>query len=181
VENEILSSIEKNNWNNFVKSIESSEIIKTINNKNVDVYCRYFLDLIKLNISNKIIPDVIKSIKGGFKGYGGCGTTGTMHEIMFHFMHPELNFQVSFGTRKNGVKKYGTKCFTVDFYDPDNLICYEIDGENHQQKNRFITDAIKEVCLSKEYNIKTIRITNQDIENMCQNRIKSILLKGVRI
>lgn len=87
----------------------------------------------------------------------------TRHEIMFATMHPELEHQVTFGTGSGGLVEWGTKKFTVDFFDRERKIAYEIDGKSHSTKLGIVNDKIKEIFLAKK-NILVVRISNAEIE-----------------
>lgn len=89
----------------------------------------------------------------------------TIHENMFASLFPNLKRQVTFGTGKGGMKKWGTKKFTADFYDYESKTVYEIDGKSHSRLVNQLTDEIKKRFL-KEEGISTIRITNQQVEEM---------------
>lgn len=89
----------------------------------------------------------------------------TKHENMFAALFPEFDRQVTFGTGKGGLKKWGTKKFTADFYDPINKIVYEIDGRSHKRLIVQLNDRLKELFL-KEKGIEVIRIKNKIVENL---------------
>lgn len=105
---------------------------------------------------------------------GGCGDLMTTHEKMFHLMLPDLRPQVSFGTGKDGYEKYGFKRVIVDFLDKERNIAYEIDGENHRGKLQSLKDRVKTGFLNIEYDIKTIRFTNEEVEEMLIKRLREI-------
>lgn len=89
----------------------------------------------------------------------------TRHEIMFASMHPELEHQVTFGTGLGGLKKWGTKKFTVDFFDRERKIAYEIDGKSHATELGTVNDKIKEIFLARK-NILVVRISNVEVEEV---------------
>lgn len=87
----------------------------------------------------------------------------TRHEIMFASMHPELEHQVTFGTGLGGLKEWGTKKFTVDFFDRERKIAYEIDGKSHVTELGVVNDKLKEIFLSRK-NILVVRFSNAEVE-----------------
>lgn len=87
----------------------------------------------------------------------------TRHEIMFASMHPELEHQVAFGTGLGGLKEWGTKKFTVDFFDREREIAYEIDGESHATELGVVNDKLKEIFLAQK-NISVVRFSNAEVE-----------------
>lgn len=89
----------------------------------------------------------------------------TLHENMFASLFPQFERQVTFGTGKGGLNKWGTKKFVADFYDNENKIVYEIDGKSHGRYINQLTDEIKKRFLEKK-GIRTIRITNEQVEDM---------------
>lgn len=107
--------------------------------------------------------------------HGGIGSIRTFHEKLFHMICPALKSQVVFGSGKGGYEKYGIKKVTVDFYDPDQNIVYEVDGKNHNRELQKLKDLLKEQMLFLEYGIATYRITNDYVEELF---MKSVRLKG---
>jgi len=97
---------------------------------------------------------------------GGSGSARTKHEKLFSLIYPNLKQQVSFGTGKSGLEKYLSKIYTVDFFDEENMIAYEIDGKNHDTELQMAKDKVKSLFLWLELGIKTIRIKNEEVENM---------------
>lgn len=88
----------------------------------------------------------------------------TRHEIMFAQMHPHLKRQVVFGTGKGGYKKWMTKKFTVDFFDEENKIAYEIDGKSHKTKLGWVVDRLKDHFMD-ERDILVVHVTNEQVEH----------------
>ena len=109
---------------------------------------------------------------------GGCGDLRTTHEKIFSLLYPNYKQQVVFGTGKGGHKKYTSNKFTVDFYNDKSKIVYEIDGMNHNSKLQKLKDQIKEYYLILEHNIKTVRISNKEVEIMLMNRLKELESEG---
>lgn len=89
----------------------------------------------------------------------------TKHENMFASLFPQFDRQTTFGTGKGGLKKWGTKKFTADFYDQINKVVYEIDGESHKRLSVQISDGLKELFL-KEKGIKVVRIKNSVVKKL---------------
>lgn len=89
----------------------------------------------------------------------------TFHENMFAFLFPEFERQVTFGTGKGGLEQWGTKKFTVDFFNPLSNEAVEIDGKSHNTKYQKILDQLKYYFL-KEKGIKLLRVKNEDIERL---------------
>lgn len=87
----------------------------------------------------------------------------TIHENMFASLFPKFERQVTFGSGKGGLKKWGTKKFTADFYDPELKIVYEIDGKSHDVFINQLNDELKRRFL-EEKGIKTKRIRNEQVE-----------------
>ena len=103
----------------------------------------------------------------------------TMHENMFHAMHPNMKKQVHFGTGKGGYEKYLAKRYTADFYDEENNVIYEIDGNSHKTELQSLKDKIRDYFFWHELGIKTIRFTNQEVENMVVETLEYLHEKGV--
>lgn len=101
-------------------------------------------------------------------------TSYTTHKQIFHLMHPSLKQQVVFGTGKNGYKDWGVKKFTLDFYDEDNNIAYEIDGKSHRTEIGKLRDELRDGLLYHLHGIRTVRYSNAEVENMLKRRIKEI-------
>lgn len=101
-----------------------------------------------------------------------------MHESMFALMYPDLMQQAPFGTKKGGYKKYGFKRIIADFYDPDRGIVYEIDGRNHTEELQELKDQVRGHFLALEYGVETIRISNEAVEKMMLDRLKTLKDEG---
>lgn len=111
--------------------------------------------------------------------YGGWGSVRTLHENMFAKLYPGLRKQVSFGTGKGGASKYnGIRRITVDFYDQDNKIAYEIDGKSHKTRLNQLKDMYRDYILFKEYGIRVYRFTNAQVEQMMKDRLLELKSNG---
>lgn len=104
-------------------------------------------------------------------------TSYTTHEQIFHLMYPFLKQQVVFGTGKNGYKDWGVKKFTLDFYDEDKNIAYEIDGKSHRTEIGKLRDKFRDGLLYHLHGIRTVRYSNAEVENMLKRRIKELGVK----
>lgn len=102
-------------------------------------------------------------------------TSYGIYEQMFHLIYRDLEQQVVFGTGKDGYKKYGLKKITADFYDPKTKTVYEIDGPEHEQKIHSLRDQRRDLVLNIEYGIRTIRITNDEVEALLKRLIKKVV------
>lgn len=89
----------------------------------------------------------------------------TIHENMFASLFPQLERQVAFGTGKNGFKKWGSKKYTVDFFDKDNQIAYEIDGKSHERLYVQVTDEMKRRFLLSK-GIEVVRVKNEHVKEL---------------
>lgn len=98
----------------------------------------------------------------------------TQHERIFHAMYPQLKKQVVFGTGKDGYKNWGVKKFTLDFFDEEQKIAYEIDGKSHTTDLGIARDNYRDLLLRYLCGIRTIRYTNEEVENMLKKRIKKL-------
>ena len=89
---------------------------------------------------------------------------GTFHEWLFYLLVGYgLKSQVSFGTGKGGLKRWGAKCYTVDFLNEEDKSIFEIDGNSHNKKRAKYKDKIRDMFFkSKGY--RTYRLTNKEIE-----------------
>lgn len=103
----------------------------------------------------------------------------TLHENIFQIMFPSFESQVTFGTGKGGYDKYLSKKYTVDFFDKENGIIYEIDGKNHATEIGILKDRIRDCFFMNELGYKTVRITNKEVERMLISRIKTLKQAGV--
>lgn len=102
----------------------------------------------------------------------------TLHENMFQALFPHLIPQVHFGTGKGGYEKYWSKRFTADFFDEDKNIIYEIDGRNHETELQYYKDKIRDAFFMIEHGIKTVRYTNEQVEQMVINRLVMLDKEG---
>lgn len=110
------------------------------------------------------------------RGAIGC-PHGTIHEVMFSLLHPNMERQISIGTGKNGRQKYGPSKYVMDFYYSNargEKFCIEIDGKGHRAEIKRLKDQIKEACLWLEHGIATIRFTNEEVEQLMKNRLSAI-------
>lgn len=98
----------------------------------------------------------------------------TKHEKVFSIMFPKLEQQVTFGTGKGGYKEWGVKKFTADFYDKKENTIYEIDGESHFTEIGKLKDRYRDGLLCLLYGVKTVRITNEEVEIMLLERIRKV-------
>lgn len=102
----------------------------------------------------------------------------TLHENLFSALYPHYKKQVHFGTGKGGYEKYFAKRYTVDFYDEENDIIYEIDGANHNTELQKIKDKIRDYFFWHELGIKTVRLTNESVENIAWERLCALNREG---
>lgn len=110
---------------------------------------------------------------------GGCGDKRrTMHEQMFSMMFPDLKAQVAFGTGKNGLKEFGTKRYIADFYDEEKRVIYEIDGASHKQEIDSLKDKIRDWFFWHIKGIKTVRLTNRQVEDMLLTHLRQLEKNG---
>lgn len=100
----------------------------------------------------------------------------TKHENIFAKMYPGLERQVTFGTGKGGLEKWHTKKYTCDFFDRKNKIIYEIDGDSHKSEYQMLKDKFRDCFFYLEKNIKTVRVTNREVEEMLLERIRKLNL-----
>lgn len=97
---------------------------------------------------------------------------GTRHEKIFKFLYPYFLEQVTFGTGKDGFKKYGTKKYTVDFYDPTRKIAWEIDGASHNSIDAIKKDLKRDNFLKTAYGVTVIRVSNDFIKKLMIERLR---------
>lgn len=95
----------------------------------------------------------------------------TLHENMFASLFPQFNRQVTFGTGKGGLEKWGTKKFTVDFYNPETYEAVEIDGKSHKTEYQKILGSLKLLFL-QDKGIKLLRVRNEDVEKLFNEEIE---------
>lgn len=103
----------------------------------------------------------------------------TLHENLFHALYPSLKTQVHFGTGKGGLEKYLSKRFTADFYDEESNIIYEIDGSSHRNELQILKDKIRDYFFYHELGIKTVRFTNEEVEQLVIKRLEELYEAGV--
>ncbi|KON90543.1 hypothetical protein AF333_29040 [Aneurinibacillus migulanus] len=103
----------------------------------------------------------------------------TTHENMFSMLYPHMKQQVHFGTGKGGLEEYLSKRFTADFYDEENNIIYEIDGDNHKTEIKILKDKIRDYFFYHELGIRTVRLTNQQVEEMMMEKLLELERKGL--
>ena len=101
-------------------------------------------------------------------------TQMTSAEQMFHTLFPTLEQQVVFGTGKGGYKKYGSRKYTADFYDPKTKIDYEIDGPEHKYKIHNLKDQIRDIALWQIHRVQVVRYTNEQVKQMVKRRIVEV-------
>ena len=83
----------------------------------------------------------------------------TKHEVLFESILK--SFDVKYCVQKGFLAKCHT-CFIVDFYLPrPHKTIIEIDGGYHKNRN----DAGRDLFFLKERKIKTVRFTNEQVEN----------------
>ncbi|EJR65653.1 DUF559 domain-containing protein [Bacillus cereus] len=147
---------------------------------------RFLADRIKKEIyrDHFLMRDVMDLGLGMF-GYrspnfkGGCGDTkGTFHEVLFGILFPYLKSQIAFGTGKGGYKKYGVKRYIADFYDEEHKTIYEIDGKSHRTKLGILSDVLRDRFFRNELGIKTIRISNEGVEKLLEDRLSLLQEEG---
>lgn len=90
-------------------------------------------------------------------------------------MFPELQWQVTFGTGKGGLKKWGSKRYIADFYWPEKKIIFEIDGKSHKTEYRQVCDRLRDLFFKNELGIRTIRISNQQIKELFKDEEKRLI------
>lgn len=130
-----------------------------------DVFDIFFGQSPKLNINSNFV--------GGIND-----ERNTLHENLFQAMYPSLKSQVHFGTGKGGLEKYLSKRFTADFYDEENNIIYEIDGNSHKTELQYYKDKIRDAFFFIEHGIKTIRYTNEQVELMVIDKLEKLDKEG---
>ncbi|MED1303188.1 hypothetical protein BK704_19350 [[Bacillus thuringiensis] serovar konkukian] len=138
-----------------------------------EIYREHFLmwDVMELSLS------MFGYQSPNFKG--GCGDTkGTFHEVLFGILFPYLKSQVAFGTGKGGYKKYGVKRYIADFYDEEYKTIYEIDGKSHRTTLGILSDELRDRFFRNELGIKTIRISNEGVENLLEDRLLLLQEEG---
>lgn len=150
---------------------------------------------VQLNVKEKDIYNAIKMECSPYSSFDflartiffnetimlGCGHGhNTVHENMFDLLTGrKYEQQVTFGTGNGGYQKYGMKKVTVDFYDKENRIAYEIDGKNHKNKYIHLRDQVKEIILYEVHGIQTYRISNESVEKWMKERVRELAKEGV--
>lgn len=132
--------------------------------ENIMINCSPYFDM------NYMVDLTLGARKSNY--IGGCGDIRTQHEQVFSLLFPELDPQVSFGSGKGGMKKYGFKRVIVDFYDDERKLAIEIDGKNHKNTRQAYKDSMKALMLLKEHGVKTVRFTNEEVEKMLIKRLE---------
>lgn len=96
----------------------------------------------------------------------------TKHEKTFRNLYPFLKSQIVFGLGKGAYKKYGVLKYTADFYWEEENKIYEIDGNSHKTELQKLKDKKRDLILELEFGIKTVRYTNEQVEQMLLERIR---------
>jgi len=120
------------------------------------------------------VPEPESNFIGGMND-----SRNTLHENLFHAIYPYMKPQVHFGTGKDGLEKYHSKRFTVDFYHEENNEIYEIDGTSHKEYIQSLKDKIREYFFFHELGIRTYRITNKGVEELVLGRLEELYKEGV--
>lgn len=118
-----------------------------------------------------IVTNAIKQIVTTIPEINHPSFQNTAHEFMFGTMFPKLLRQVTFGTGKGGLAKWGSKKYVADFFDPDTNTIFEIDGASHNSKYRQVADALRDKFFENK-GIKTIRISNRMVERLYVQQLK---------
>lgn len=118
-----------------------------------------------------IVTNAIKQIVTTIPEINHPSFQNTAHELMFGTMFPKLLRQVTFGTGKGGLAKWGSKKYVADFFDPDTNTIFEIDGASHNSKYRQVADALRDKFFENK-GIKTIRISNRMVERLYVQQLK---------
>lgn len=96
----------------------------------------------------------------------------TVHENIFSKLFPFLEKQVVFGLGKDAYKKYKVLKYTADFYNREDNVIWEIDGDNHKNGLQKLKDEKRDLILELEYQAETIRISNKEVEELLLERIR---------
>jgi len=140
-----------------------------------------FESIEELNIFNELIfnadPKALKGTHDIFEAFFGNFYEkpvwkDTLHENIFSRLFPFLEKQITFGLGKGAYKKYGVLKYTVDFYNREDDVVWEIDGGSHNSGLQRIKDEKRDLILAIEYGVETIRITNEQVENLLLERIR---------
>ena len=118
-----------------------------------------------------IVTNAIKQIVTTIPEINHPSFQNTTNEFMFGTMFPKLLRQVTFGTGKGGLAKWGSKKYVADFFDPDTNTIFEIDGASHNSKYRQVADALRDKFFENK-GIKTIRISNRMVERLYVQQLK---------
>lgn len=110
-----------------------------------------------MDVLDQIIADLPETNHPAFQN--------TIHETMFGIMFPGLLQQVTFGTGKGGLAKWGSKKYVADFFDSSTNTIFEIDGTSHNSKYRKVSDKLRDRFFESK-GVKTIRISNWDVEQL---------------
>ena len=160
-------------WSNLNEIIKKEfERIKFECRPNRDIEIGYF-DVFDIFFGNS--PKI--NINSNFIG-GVNDKRNTLHENMFHALYPYLTPQVHFGTGKGGLEKYLSKRYTADFYSEEGNVIYEIDGSNHKTELQQSKDRLRDLFFEIELGIKTIRLTNKEVEGLVLYRLKKVYEEG---
>lgn len=96
----------------------------------------------------------------------------TLHENIFHRLFPFLEKQVVIGLGKGSYEKYKVKKYTLDFFNREDNIAWEIDGKSHISKIQKLKDEKRDIVLFIEFGIETKRVTNKFVEELLLERIR---------
>ena len=152
---------------------EMEEVVKAY--RHIEYICDPIYDSDRDKYAFNMFLDIMDD--NNFVG-GANDRRNTLHENMFSLLCPHLDKQVVFGTGKGGYSKYLTKRYIADFYDSHNKVIYEIDGESHTTEIQKLKDTLRDYFFLHEHGIKTIRITNKDVEQMIFDRLIELYEKG---
>lgn len=162
IENSDNVSSQRIGWLCFKKMVEERKEIKLsyLAKKLYDVSLPSFDVVFQI----KKYADYISYIKSNF--HGGCNDNFlTKHERIFNHMFPELRSQISYGTGKDGYKKYGVKRYIADFVDDACKVIIEIDGENHKEPLQTLKDNLREIFFI-ENGYMVVRFTNEEVDKL---------------
>lgn len=96
----------------------------------------------------------------------------TKHEKIFKKLYPFLKSQMVFGLGEGAYKKYGVLKYTADFYWEEENKIYEIDGNSHKTELQKLKDKKRDLILELDFGIKTVRYTNEQVEQILLERIR---------
>lgn len=147
-----------NNWIQFKKDIMKQNIQMSYLGQQI---YQNLLESFSPVYQLKTYEDCIKYNRSNF--HGGCNDhLNTKYENIFHSIFPYLLPQKPFGTGKNGYKKYGTKRYIADFFDPLSNTIIEIDGTTHDDDVQKLKDHLRELFFL-ENGYLTVRFTNDEV------------------